>query len=254
MVLMGGSTIIVLNTDFGDDATYKEGAYNGIARVNTDGSGWYIKESKITRDASGIPMRNGTPFYSISDGKIVIDESNKVAWAGLTMGTPGTTSIQHLQMAKIAEKTGLDLVNIHNKGSHSDAKSIYYDQTINSYQRAIETPTNIDGGIIWEPQLSKIAEQGNPKGFIVLALTNDVFPGHTCCIIAGRHTFIENNLNVVTRFLAGHIRSIEYISKALEQNENGEYINTAEYEKLVNICLDHTTELSEPVIRMHWLT
>lgn len=246
----GATAFILLNDDEG--ATYNDGAYNIIARVNSEGSGIYIKASMITdSNGDGIPERNDTPFYNIVDGKYVVDESNKAAWAGLKLGTPGATSIQHIQICQLASQMGLNMVNVASTSSSNASESIYFNATITNYQSAVDINNDIDGGIVWEPQYARIVgtvETPVDRDFTKLALTNDLFSGHTCCTVIGSHKYIESHEDITVRYLAGYVDAVKFMQEALKVDSSNNRVNTADYNELVNICKKYTTGLESDII------
>lgn len=237
LAVAGGATALVLNLDHGDEV---EGSYNIIARVNAEGSGIYINEGLLDNPADPIPTRNGTPFYNKVGDVYSVDESNKNAWKGLIIGTPGATSIQHIQILTLADQMGLEVNNIANGES---SEKLNYNATITSFSTAIDIKFDIDGGILWEPQYSKIVESGE-RDFTGLLLTNDIFPDHTCCTVIGKQSFTKDHYDVTVRFLASYIKSVEYLNEALAQGEGGD-----KYNNLVRICKENTAGLEEAEIK-----
>jgi len=223
----GGVTYYVLSQNH--DSDYKDGAYQVISRVNTEGSGIYIKSSIVTdSDSDGIPERNGTEFYSLDGSHVVIAEANKDAWKGLTLGTPGPQSIQHIQMLGIVkDNLGLQFTAVSKKGETDPNQCVYYNDTISS-ANALDTAgkANIDGGIVWEPQVQVIIADT----YQVLCLTNNLFEDHTCCTIIGSYKFLQDNSDVTVRFLAAYKQAVDFINGALADT------TSADYTWLVELC------------------
>ena len=82
------------------------------------------------------------------------------------------------------------------------------------------------GYIIWEAQYSV----GMEKGYEGLALTNDLFAGHTCCIIGTSNAYASSNANTVTAFLSKYSEAVDRINAALADK------NSADYTKLLEVA------------------
>ncbi|MBP5734656.1 MAG: hypothetical protein J6W53_02410, partial [Candidatus Methanomethylophilaceae archaeon] len=96
VAVAGTATFFLLNNDK-DSVDYDGSAFNVISRVNSEGSGLYVKND--VADTSGtmpVNAANGKPFFG--DG-FTLSEANKEAWGGLVFGDPGASSIQHTQLA-----------------------------------------------------------------------------------------------------------------------------------------------------------
>ena len=208
LAIAGTATYFVLSNDK-DEASYDSSAFNIISRVNSEGSGLYIKSS--VADTSGaVPVRisNSTPFFG--DG-FTLSEANKAAWGGLILGDPGVSSIQHTQLASIAAAVGLKFVQYTTEVGSVQNDTLYYVTNLANYG-AITTAPDIQGGIIWEPQFQRVIQED--PSYTTLALTNDLFDGHTCCIIAANHNWLKDNSGDAVKFLAGYIKAVDYIVNA----------------------------------------
>lgn len=208
LAIAGTATYFVLSNDK-DEASYDSSAFNIISRVNSEGSGLYIKSS--VADTSGaVPVRisNSTPFFG--DG-FTLSEANKAAWGGLILGDPGVSSIQHTQLASIAAAVGLKFVQYTTEVGSVQNDTMYYVTNLANYG-AITTAPDIQGGIIWEPQFQRVIQED--PSYTTLALTNDLFDGHTCCIIAANHNWLKDNSGDAVKFLAGYIKAVDYIVNA----------------------------------------
>ena len=197
-----------------------------ISRVNTDGSGIYIA-SKYDPD----------DFVTVSpDGTVTFHPEN---WRGKVFGTPGASSIQHVQLMGIVEnELGLPFVK-YNEGSKPSEDAVYFVDNINNYTSAVNAKF-LDGGILWEPQYHYILTSDMYKGLIT---TNVLFPGHTCCVIAGYQGYLDKNADETARFLAAYIKAVDYINAAKEDPEGEDFAN------LVKVCDEYIKGLSEEVIK-----
>ena len=145
------STLNAINQDL-DSSKH----YSILARANSVGSGLYIKASAVddaTKDVKEL-TRNGTKFFSVSGSSYVVAPENAAAWKGLIFGTPGTTSIQHIQLGTLAKSLGLEFKQ-YTEGQSTDGNAIYY---VTNLANAEQTLSNkvINAGILWEPQYTKI--------------------------------------------------------------------------------------------------
>ena len=218
LVIAGVSTAAFMY-DAGDGNTDDEGKYNIIARVNSQGSGFYIGKDVYTNLIDGIPARNGVAFF---ESDYTVSPSNAAAWDKLVFGTPGTSSIQHTQVAELAKTMGLKF-ELYTDGMTKVSGTLYYDSGINTAEKAKATTTSIDGGIIWEPQFQLIVGDSSSK-FTTLALTNQVFPGHTCCVIAGNTEFMSNNELATEKFLAGYVKAVNDV-RVYATNPTAEFLD-----------------------------
>ena len=207
IVAAGAATAVVLMQPK-DTVSYDSSAYNIVSRVNSEGSGLYIDTS--VADTSGtMPVRisNNVPFFG--DG-FTYTEANKEAWGGLIFGDPGNQSIQHVQLATIAAGVGLEFKQ-YTEGQATNNDTLYYITNLNNFGN-ITANTTIQGGIVWEPQFQRVI-QGTAK-YTTLALTNDVFTGHACCVIAANHNWLGENSDNMVKFLAAYTKAVDYINEA----------------------------------------
>lgn len=197
---------------------------SAIARVNTEGSGIYLKSTYDVND-----------FYTTdASGNITL---TKEAWDGKVFGTPGTSSIQHVQLTQLVNEMGLDFKPFN--GSKVSG-TVYYVDSVSNYDAAINKLSDtLDGGILWQPQYAKIVDDDKYQEFL---LTNDLFPGHTCCLIAGYESFMTSNPEVTIAFLAGYTDAVKFIQNALSNKDS------EDYQKLIEICVKYTSGLNNDQI------
>jgi ABC-type nitrate/sulfonate/bicarbonate transport system substrate-binding protein len=117
---------------------------------------------------------------------------------------------------------------------------VYFVDNINNYSTAINNRSILDGGILWEPQYHYILSSDYFKG---MATTNELFAGHTCCVIAGYENYLKNHSDETVRFLAAYIKAVDYINEAKDDPTGTKYAN------LVAICKDNIHGLTEEVIK-----
>ncbi len=228
IVIASVGVFAIVKSNNNDDTTP---SYTLIARVNTEGSGLYIKAS-VLEDRGGLEN-----FYSIDDqGNYIITEANAVAWGGLIFGTPGTTSIQSIQLQTIVEdELGLKFV-LYQQGMTISSDSVYYVASVTNATTALGN-TIINAGILWQPQYQAIIDDTSGV-YTALALTNNIFPDHTCCVLAGSTSYITSHVDVTERFLAAYVEGVEWVQYALD-NPTSE-----EYDELVALCVQKTSGLT----------
>jgi ABC-type nitrate/sulfonate/bicarbonate transport system substrate-binding protein len=194
----------------------KDKEINILAGVNTDGSGVYIDSS--------------IDLNTMFDYSTVVPTPIKSGWEGKIFGTPGTATIQHVQLLSIVEGMGMTFAAYTFSGGSSAPNTVYYFTGINNASIALNNET-IDGGALWEPQFQKIIEDKSQKrNFKELVLTNDLFPGHVCCVIAGYHGYTSAHEDETVRFLAAYIKATNWVNNALDAGSGDDYdllINTA---------------------------
>ncbi len=246
-VIIASMACVIVHDEMRDSSDGSESVYNLLARVNTGGSGIYINNT-IYQDTTGdtIPDRNGANFYKIDpvSKTYFVDAGCKDAWGGLVCGTPGNTSIQHVQMKQLVETMGLKFA-LYESTSTLASDTVYYISTVTNWDNAMNSKSNngisLDIGIIWEPQFSRIIDESGAETFKELGLTNDFFHDHTCCVLAGYTSYVSSHQDVTERFLAGYIESVKWVQAANNPV-------SPDYAKLVQVCAD-ATKLDPTVIR-----
>jgi ABC-type nitrate/sulfonate/bicarbonate transport system substrate-binding protein len=183
----------------------KDKEINILAGVNTEGSGIYI-------DAS---ININTMF----DYSTPIPTPKPAGWEGKIFGTPGISTIQHVQLLQIVESMGMNFVAYTIGGNNNAPNTVYFVAGIFNATLAINDNI-INGGTLWQPQYQKIVD--NPK-YKELALTNDLFPGHACCVIAGYHGYTKSHEDETARFLAAFVKATNWVNNALSDKTSSDY-------------------------------
>ncbi|MBO4798543.1 MAG: ABC transporter substrate-binding protein, partial [Candidatus Methanomethylophilaceae archaeon] len=192
--------------------TVEDKEINLIARVNNEGSGIYIDADYSPGDFVTIDS-SGNITYNV-DG-----------WRGKIFGTPGTTTIQHMQLQDIViNKLGLSFVN-YSEGS-SSKECVYYIPSITNAAAFAATPV-LTGAIIWEPQYHA-ALNSTVRKAVSLMTTDQFDPGHTCCVIAAQHRYIESHPAETVRFLAAYVKSVNWVNDALSDKSSDKYAKLVE--------------------------
>lgn len=192
----------------------KDKELNVLAAVNTEGSGIYIDSS----------VDKNTMFDFDQD----IPQPIASGWEKKVFGTPGTATIQHIQLMGLVEGMGLTF-KLYTPGA-SESGVVYYDSAISNAVTAINTP-HINGGILWQPQYEKIIDSDRFQG---LVLTNELFPGHACCVIAGNHEYTSSHEDETVRFIAAFVKATNWVNNALSDKTSDDYA------RLVNIAVNVT--------------
>ena len=243
LAVAGVTTFVVLSQNK-DTASYDSAAFEVVSRVNSEGSGLYIDKTVAnTVDGKLVRTSNGTAFfgenYSLSD-------ANKAAWGGLILGDPGSKSIQHTQLASIANKVGLEFKQYTTTMGEPSANVLYYVTNLATYETIVGDP-DIKGGIVWEPQFQKVIQRSSDK-YMTLALTNDIFPDHACCIVAMNHNWLQDNSAVAVKFLAGYTKAVDFINAAKKDKTGADYTWLVDFAKSTSSSSALTTEEVEDAI------
>ena len=69
----------------------------------------------------------------------------------------------------------------------------------------------------------KNKDDSDSDPYVGLALTNDLFDGHTCCIIGAREAYLEDNPDTVMAFLDGYVEAVNLINSALSDKSSDAY-------------------------------
>ncbi len=232
LVAVAGAATAVILLQPKETVSYDASAFNIVSRVNSEGSGFYV-DSDIADTSGDMPVRksNNVPFFGEN---FTYTSANKDAWGGLIFGDPGNQSIQHVQLATIADGVGLKFAQ-YKEGSALSTDTLYYVTNLNNYG-VITADTHIQGGIVWEPQFERVIQESGK--FVELALTNDVFKGHACCVIAANHAWLGENSSSMVKFLAGYIKAVDFINTAKADK------TSEAYTELVNIAKSSTQGLT----------
>ncbi len=194
---------------------------NVIGRVNTDGSGIYVVDGTKNADKMAViveTVEEPTQPHLGESGKWVVFD--KEAWGGKIIATPGPATIQHVQLKQIVDTMGLKFTQYVNGTSISN-DTVYYIGGIGNYERFVTERLNVDvdGAIMWEPQYSVALI----KGCVGVAITNDLFPGHTCCVVAASHEYTSGHQDETVRFMAAYVESVTKMKNAIEAGSGEEY-------------------------------
>lgn len=116
--------------------------------------------------------------------------------------------------------------------------TVYFDQTITSYDKFTTSVSKLTGAFIWEYQYS-IAITNGCKPLIT---NNQMFPDDVCCIVAGSHAYISSHHDETTRFMAAYLESVEAVGSAIK-NGYGE-----KYDDVVGVAIRYSTFPDDTII------
>lgn len=232
IVIVAAAAVVVVATGDDDDDEDVSGM-SIIGRVNTDGSGIYVLADYADTEFVTIKdtLESGDDYYLGEEGAYVV--LNKEAWAGQVFGVPGTATIQYVHLQQIAETMGLDYV-AYTVDTTIDSNTLYYVSGISTYAgfvSGVETYPAMIGAIIWEAQYSVALVDG----CVGVVTTNELFPGHTCCIIGATNEYLAENSDTVIRFLAAYIETVDRLNAAIEAGSGDDY------ETLLEVAVESVT-------------
>ncbi len=234
IIIVAAAAAVVLTRGGGDDTTTGDRDVSVVGRVNTDGSGIFLKASENPDDyvtiVNGAEPVNEEYYLGGGDTWVVF---HKEAWAGAVFGDPGEATIQHVQLGQIADELGLEFVR-YSAGTTTNENTLYYIPGVNTYQMFESQLINnsiMVGAFVWEAQYSVALQDGCKE----LAVTNDMFPGHTCCIIGAQHSYISSHQDETVRFLAAYVESVREMKNAIANHVAGEY------DELMQIAIANVT-------------
>ena len=195
-----------------------------VGRVNSEGSGILLVPSEnpddyitVTEDMPGFGAKY---IYKESDKLYYVFNTQK--WGGKVFADPGAATIQHVQLMNLANLMGLKFVS-YTEGSTLSPDTLYYVAGVPSFSEFVNKVKTapLVGFIIWEAQYSV----GLVEGYKPLALTNDLYEGHTCCIIGTSNKFIKNNEDVLETFFAVYVQAVKEVNAALDDPTSVAYDN-----------------------------
>jgi len=237
VLAIAGVTTAIILTQPKDSASYDAAAYQLVGRVNSEGSGLFINED-LVKTVDGMPVNkiNNVPFFGTG---YTYTSANKDAWGGLVFGDPGEKTIQHVQLNTIAAGLGLKFARFV-AGQATSSDTLYYVPGLGNAGVMLQSE-DINGGIIWEPQFEIVIESVS-KNYTTLALTNNIFKDHTCCVIAANYNWLNENPAVAVKFLAGYIKAVDYINDT-------KAAGGAQYDALVESLINLPLGWTDSVVR-----
>lgn len=150
----------------------------------------------VNNGGSGIIVAPGSPIESIKDLR------------GKTVAVPGYGNVQDVLLRKAVTNANMTML---------DVKTVILRPS--DMIQALESG-QIDAFVAWEPYLSLAIEKGKGR---LLADSQDVWPGHPCCMLIGQVGLIEHQPQVVQAMLRIHEKATRFIK---ENPENVVIIGT----------------------------
>lgn len=196
----------------------KEAGLSIVGRVNSEGSGIILKDGNDPADfitVTTVAPAAGAKYIQNGSNYYVFNVAN---WGGKIFATPGAATIQHVQLSELAALMGLKFVS-YVDGTTPSSDTLYYMAGVPSYAEFSNKPANVIGFIIWEAQVSV----GLQAGCKVLALTNDLFPDHTCCILGASNDYVKKNSDTLEVFLYVYSQAVNKINAAKADPSSAEY-------------------------------
>lgn len=203
VVVAAGVGVFFFNSGKADD----DKGLSVLARVNTEGSGLYLKQGEIASE------------YMVIKGDKTVTY-NPAKWGGKIFGTPGMITIQHMQFKELVETTLKLKFTLFREGDTLKADTVYYDAGVPNYT-TFKGKTNLTGAYIWQPQYQIAVADG----CVGLVMSDILFPEHTCCVIAGTNKYINNNEKDTINFLAAYVMSVEKLKSVIEAGSGKEYVD-----------------------------
>ncbi len=103
---------------------------------------------------------------------------------------------------------------------NGDEKVVYWTQQSPVNMKALLQSDAIGGGIAWEPYCSDIEISGDG---VIYKWSDELVPGHPCCVLAVDDDFLAAQSDAVVRYLAAHIASNEWVQETLADTESDNY-------------------------------
>lgn len=184
----------------------------------------------ITGHVNGkIPTKVIAQVNSLGSALVVREGINDVSdLVGKTIGTPGSSTIQHFMLLTYLEDNGISASDV------TISAPVLVGQMKLELQEGV-----IDGFIAWQPFPADAVDSGVGH---VLADSTDIWPGHICCVLATMQDFAKDHPEAVTAYLRAHIAATKWIQQAMADKDS------AEYQILVDISVDFTSR-SETVVK-----
>lgn len=192
---------------------------NILGRVNTEGSGLFLNKDAVVTDyftkQDTVPAE-GQKYIEYNHEYYVF---NTETWGAKVFGTPGAATIQHIQLQDfVINVLGLKFEQ-YIVGTELSKDTVYFEKTISSFDKYENSQSPLTGAYIWEAQYSLAIA----KGYKGLITSNEMFPGHTCCVIAGSHDYTSNHQDETVRFLAAYVEAVDALNAAIKNPGSEEY-------------------------------
>ncbi|MTK64700.1 MAG: ABC transporter substrate-binding protein [Methanobacterium sp.] len=155
--------------------------------------------------SEGVPIKIVAAVNEDGSGIVVNPNSNITNTSDLVgkrIATPGVSTIQQVLLLYQLEKYNITA----NQVDISSVNIFMLPSTLAS--------DKVDGYIAYEPYVS-IAPYTNVGR--VLMYSDEIMPGHPCCVIVARQDFIDNHPQELQTFLGIHKNSTEFVNDNINQ-------------------------------------
>jgi len=125
---------------------------------------------------------------------VVLPEINSIKdLDGQKLGTPGLGSIQDAMVTMVEKKYGVRIRHVPIKVSDMP---IYLSKK------------EIKGFIAWEPHCGRAVDMGYGK---IMLTSQDILPGHQCCVLAVQGKIIRENPDKVKRIMRAYLKAMRFM-------------------------------------------
>lgn len=138
----------------------------------------------VNEEGSGIVVKKGSGIHSISDLK------------GKTVAIPMKGSIQDVLLKMVLKQHNIDPKDVN-----------IVEMDVPMMPKALQAG-RIDAFIAWEPYVTMAKMKGYGD---VLMYSSEIWKDHPCCVVIARDDFINNNPEIVKKFLKVHVEATNYI-------------------------------------------
>jgi hypothetical protein len=105
-------------------------------------------------------------------------------------------------------------------GGDTTGKTVYWLQVGPVDQKAQLQAGNIDGAITWEPYASDALLSGSAT---IYKWSDEIWPGHPCCVVAVDKGYLEANEDLVLRVLKAHMVATDWITETIQDPGGDNY-------------------------------
>jgi NitT/TauT family transport system substrate-binding protein len=127
-----------------------------------------------------------------------LDAPDVTALKGRTIAIPGNSTVQDFLLRMALDKAGVD---------QSEVKIIVVKPP--EMLPALAS-AQVDAAVVWEPYPTMAVAQGSGS---VLETSDKIWPHHPCCMVIADAKFLDENPDVVKRFVNAHVKATQYIQK-----------------------------------------
>ncbi|MDR1404144.1 MAG: hypothetical protein LBJ20_01060 [Candidatus Methanoplasma sp.] len=242
LVIAGAGAAFVLASNGKDNTSSANPAeINFITGLEAVGSGVFYDKNKVT--ASDLFADDILTADGLSVREDVTVKYKAAGWNKLIIGTPTATAIQQIQIKTIVEQYLNDASKVVDtpreykyvswqEGQKLEDGEVYFVLYGTGTSDAIlaHTYDNVDLGITWQPNFSKVVADSR---YTSLVRTNELFPHQTCCVTIANAKFVQENPEVAERVVWAIVQGTNWLNAAKAAGESNP--NDVNYQALLNI-------------------